>query len=219
MSRLKKSLRTGEDIFAFSVLILLTLFPIIEIVARSLFNTGLHGSFRYIQHLVVWATFAGGMITSREERHLALSAGYDVLPDRVKRWIAVFIQFVAVSVLTTLSWTSVSFLLLGFDPQSLIGIIPIRLAVMIVPIGYIIMTYRFIFHSSVKPSYRWIPAIGILVGSFFAINSIINILFFVVDDFGEIFWTLSDLAYSVAVAAKIPIIILLIGAAALGAPI
>ena len=77
-------------------------------------------------------------------------------------------------------------------------------------IGYSVIAVRFIFHSKVLPRDRWIPALGLLIGTFIAINSVINILFFVVDDLGEFFWRLSDVAYQMAAALKIPAIILLI---------
>ena len=219
LSKPVQYLRKGEDILAFTVLILLTIFPIIEIIARSLFNSGVHGSSRYIQHLVVWVTFTGGMITSREERHLSLSAGFDALPVAVKRIIGIVVQFISVSVVTTLAWTSISFVLLGFDPSDLVGIIPIRLATIVIPIGYAVIVVRLIFESKIDAKYRWIPALGVLIGTFLAINSVINILFFVVDDLGEFFWKLSDFAYSLASAAKLPMIILLLVAAGFGAPI
>jgi C4-dicarboxylate transporter, DctM subunit len=131
--------RKAEDYLAFASLALLALFPVVEIVARSVFRSGVHGSFRYIQHLVVWVTFLGGMITSREDRHLSLVVGYEALNARAKRIGGVLVRLVSVTVTTTLAWTSVSFLLLGFDPDSLIGIVPVRIAVIIVPVGYIVI--------------------------------------------------------------------------------
>lgn len=214
----RRYLRSAEDALAFAVLVLLAIFPVVEIVARTLFNSGVHGSFRYIQHLVVWVTFAGGMITSREDRHLALSVGFDALSPQAKRWVGALLQLVSVTVVTTLSWTSVSFVILGFDPESLVGIIPVRIAVIIIPIGYVVMTARFIFHPRVRSNDRWIPAIGVVLGTFIAINSVINILLSV-GDVSEFLWNASDFAFSVAVAAKLPVILILVAAAALGAPL
>ncbi len=218
-NKFRRSLRLGEDVAAFTSLILLSLFPIVEVIARVFFDSGVHGSFRYIQHLVVWVTFVGGMITSRHEEHLALSAGFKALNPQVQRWIGAFTQLVSVTVTMALSWTALSFILLGFDPAELVGIVPIRIAVIIIPIGYFTIMIRFIFSSRVQPADRWIPALGAIIGTVVAVNSLINVLFFLEIDVGEFFFSISDFVYSMSKSLKIPVIIVLVAAAGLGAPL
>lgn len=83
-----RGLRKVEDTLSFVTLILLAIFPLVEVIMRKFFASGVAGSSAYIQHLAVWATFLGGMVTSRNNDHLALTAGFEALPEKVKRWAA-----------------------------------------------------------------------------------------------------------------------------------
>ena len=56
------------------------LLPVLELVLRTLLNTGIPGSFGYVQHLTLWVAFLGAMIASRERRHIVLSGGLRSLP-------------------------------------------------------------------------------------------------------------------------------------------
>lgn len=221
MSSTKASsiLRKTENTFSFISLILLTLFPLIEIVMRKFFNNGIPGSSAYIQHIVVWVTFLGGLITSREDGHLALTAGYEALHSRAKRIVSATIHFVAVAVGTTLSISALAFILLGFDLQSRIGIVPVLAAVFIIPIGYFGMTVRFIFAKSVEKTDRWIPALGILLGIFIAINPIINILFMIFPDIPGFFFSISDVAFTLSHSLRWPAFFVLILTAIFGGPL
>lgn len=218
-ARLRRGLRVAENSIAFASLLLLVLFPLVEVFTRKVFQSGVHGSFRYIQHLVVWVTFTGGMITSREGKHLSLAAGFEALNPTAKRWVGAVVYLVATIVGTALTWSAYSFLLLGFDPESMIGIVPIKIAVMVMPIGYLIITLRFIFNKTVNPRDRWIPAVGLLIGTIVAVNSVGNVLYEVFDASPEFIFSISDFVYRMARMLKWPTVIGLIGAAVLGAPL
>jgi len=58
------AVRRAENALAVLVLACLSLIPIVEIIARTFFKTGLLGSTEYVQHLVLWVTFVGGMFAS-----------------------------------------------------------------------------------------------------------------------------------------------------------
>ena len=68
-------LHRAEDTAVSAVLIMLAVVPVIEIILRALFRTGIKGGAEYTAHLVLWITFLGGMVTSRGGQHLAISAG------------------------------------------------------------------------------------------------------------------------------------------------
>ena len=219
ITRLTRGFCKVENYFAFAALILLSIIPIIEIVVRKAFRSGVPGSAAYVQHFVVWVAFLGGMITSREGRHLALTAGYQVLPDKVKRWVSAFIYFAATMVTAALSWSALSFVFYGFDPTATVGFVPIRLAVIIMPIGYFVISLRFIFEKSVSPKDRWLPVLGFLIGSLISISSVTDILYLMFDQIPDFFYTLSDGVFNAILLLRWPAIIVLIGAALLGAPL
>jgi C4-dicarboxylate transporter, DctM subunit len=211
--------RRVENGFSFVALILLAVFPLVEVVMRKFFSSGIAGSSAYIQHLTVWATFLGGMVTSRKNDHLALTAGFDILPQRIKRWVAPGLNLVAVTVGIVLSWSALSFVLVGYDPDMMIGILPVRLVVAIMPIGYFGMTIRFIFADTVDRRDRWLPALGIVIGSIIAINPVIDVLYEIFPDIPEFFYGISDFIFNASHSLRWPTVIFLIIAAVLGAPL
>ncbi|HPI90231.1 MAG TPA: TRAP transporter large permease subunit [Spirochaetota bacterium] len=164
-----------ENSLSFFILFFLALLPVIEIVARAVFKTGVPSSTEYIQHLVLWITFVGGMITSREERHLALSIGIDSLKGKTKDIVRFITAFIACSVIISIAWSSLSMVFVGFDESRNIGIFPIRFIAMIMPIGYAIIAARFVIPLKQK-QLRILAASGLIIGSFFSIQSIVNIL-------------------------------------------
>lgn len=212
-------LRRTENSFAFVTLILLSIFPLVEIVMRKLFASGVPGSYAYIQNLVVWATFFGGMVTSRNNNHLALTAGFNILPGRIKRWVAAVLSLVAVTVGMVLSWSALSFILLGYDPEATVGILPVRLVVAVMPLGYFVMTVRFILSDMVEPRDRWLPSLGIIIGTLVAVNPVINVLYLIFPDVPEFFFSISDFFYNASFTLRWPVFAILLAAALLGAPL
>ena len=77
--------RKMEDYSSYILLILIAIIPTSEAVVRVLFKTGIPDSSNYFQHMVLWVTFLGGMITSRERKHLSLAAGVDLIKDPYDR--------------------------------------------------------------------------------------------------------------------------------------
>ncbi len=135
-----------ENNFAALSLILLALFPTAESIARC-FKTGVHGSSTYVEHLVIWITFLGGMITSRENRHLSLSAGIDLIHEPYKRWIESFTACIATAITASFTWSSFLFVQMGFDSSQRVGILPIKAVMIVMPIGFAVMTIRCITHA------------------------------------------------------------------------
>ncbi len=218
-SGLTSGLRRVESGFSFVTLILLAVFPLVEVVMRKFFASGISGSSTYIQHLAVWATFLGGMVTSRKNDHLALTAGFDILPQSIKRWVSPGLNLVAVTVGIILSWSALAFVLVGFDPDMLVGIIPVRLVVAIMPIGYFGMTIRFIFADTIDRKDRWVPALGIIIGTIIAINPVIDVLYEIFPDIPEFFFSVSDFIFGASHSLRWPTVAFLIAVALLGAPL
>ncbi|MBT3272499.1 MAG: TRAP transporter large permease subunit [Spirochaetales bacterium] len=208
-----------ENGFSFTAIILLSIFPLIEIIMRKFFGTGVPGSSAYISHLVVWVTFLGGMITSRHGDHLALTAGFDALSDNIKRWVAAGINLVSVAVGIVLSISALGFVLTGFDPAETVGLFPVRIIGAIMPIGYFGMTLRFIFGKTIDRRDRWIPALGIVIGILVCVDPIINILYLIFPNVPEFFYSISDFMWSASHKLRWPVFILLLGTLILGAPL
>jgi len=209
----------AENNLAYLILILIALVPTIEVIARSVFKTGIPNSGRYIQHLILWITFAGGMITSREGKHLSLSAGVELLKLPLKIFINTTTAFISVTVTTVLTLSSLSLLLIGFDPELRVGIFSIRFALLIVPLGFAVMTARFITAAPGNTFNKLAAGLGIILGAFLAVNSLANILDNLFLSYPPFMESIIEFSYQAAATLIWPAVTILIISAFFGTPI
>jgi tripartite ATP-independent transporter DctM subunit len=214
-----QALRQAENLLAYLVLVLLALIPTLEVIVRKLFQTGIPGSTLYVMHLVLWITFVGGMITSREGRHLSLSLGIERLQAPVGRTIRIATHWISVAIGTVLTWSSFSLLLIGFDPSKTVGLFPIQAVVLVMPAGFAVMTLRFILAADGRPSRRLLAATGVLAGSFLAIESLASAADALLGQAPDFLWTLVDRIAPAAEAMVWPGVAVLMVTALLGTPL
>ncbi len=149
-SLLRKTARlawNAENALAVVVLACLSLVPVIEIAARTWFKTGLLGSTDYVQHLVLWITFVGGMFASREQRHLSVAAGVSLFPASWRVWISTGASGISVAVVSCLAWSAFSFVKIGIDPLQTVGVFRAQWVAFIMPAGFAVMALRFVVHA------------------------------------------------------------------------
>ena len=127
-----------------AVLLGIAVLPTIEIFARWIFRTGLASSSDLTHHLVLWLTCLGGAITSRENKHITLSAGVDLIRQPLRDWIGGLTSFISTAIAAAMTWSSLSLVLIGFDPSKRIGFVPVQLAAAVLPLGFALMTARFV---------------------------------------------------------------------------
>src|SRR4030042_440515 len=140
-----------ENLLAFLSVFLLALFPFLEVIARKFFHTGIRNSTEYTHHLVLILAFIGAAITTRENRHLSLALNFKFGP-RILARIHVANAFLNTVFCTAFAWCSMSFLLNAFDANEKIAIFPLRWIVMVMPVGYALMAFRF---SRQAPGGAW----------------------------------------------------------------
>ncbi len=218
--RLRTGLRKAENLLSFALLASLALMPFIGVIARLLSLPGIRGSADYIQHLVLWVAFLGGAITSREGKHLALTAGSDKAGPRLKRAIDGFTGFLTAFICTILTLASASFVVIGFDPGARIGVLPIWIAALALPIGFLLMTVRAVVRSSERTAIRLVAGAGVVAGLLAGVGPVANTLWAVGAD--GIAAAASAVQTGVAAAMNVlhvPLVIALIAAALLGAPV
>lgn len=201
------------------ILILLTLLPLTEIVLREFFSGSIPSIFSYIYHLVLLLTFLGGALTAREGNHLAIAAGEASLSPRWKRRVGVINTHIAVAVVTAFMWSSVSFLLLAFDPAVRVGFIPKQLLVAVMPFSFLLIAVRFLGRGPAGRLSRTVGLLGFLTGTLLAYQSVYNLIFFVDPMYPPVFDQLIDLWYTVMPPLMIPLLIVLIISAFFGTPI
>jgi C4-dicarboxylate transporter, DctM subunit len=140
---LKKFLPSIPAWFTYILLLILALIPFCDMVGRSLFHRGIPDSTNYVRHIVLWITFLGGIITTKDGRHLAFTAGLEFMPVKVKGIIRSLTSFLTVMVTVALVFSSLSFALIGIDPGQKIGIFPMQYLLLVMPFSYLVMSVFF----------------------------------------------------------------------------
>jgi len=155
---------------------LMALIPVVELVGRKWFGTGVRGATEYLQHLTLWIGFLGAVLATRENKHLKIGALAQWLPERFNRIIHAITGFLAAAVCAGLfgaslqlvvaeapalpSWMAPvvpAFVERWLEPVGLYASggfskvaawIPIWIAEAIMPVGFLLMAVRFILASA-----------------------------------------------------------------------
>jgi len=217
--KIKRILFNFENAAASSILLLLAVIPVIEILLRTFFRSGLEASSEYTAHIVLWITFLGAMITSRNNQHLAISVGLNKLGKKLKNSILIFNNTLSTAISFAFAISGFSMILSAFDKTMMIGIFPIRILTAIIPLGYLIIAIRFSTSEILTAKSRRIIRTGFLFGAILAFPSIVNILYSFFQNVPMFFDSLSDAYYSVAVKLSLPLLLLLIISTFFGVPL
>lgn len=213
------ALRKAENGIAVGAFLLLALLPAVEIFLRSLFQLGVPGYNGYVFHLVLVIAFVGGMITSRENRHLAMTAGLAYSRGEVKTGLQTIVAFVSVSVATALAWSALVLVLIGFEPGTSVGFVPVHVFAAAMPAGFAVMAIRFFMRTPAGRGRRAVVGLAFVVGTFFALSSGYNALFLLGREIPPAFDTVMGVWYGYSWYATIPITILIVLSAGIGVPI
>jgi C4-dicarboxylate transporter DctM subunit len=208
-----------ENGFSAVVLLLIAVLPAMEIVARRAFKTGIQGVSDMTQHLVLWLTCLGGAITSREGKHITLSVGLEMLGERLRIWITTATVFVSTTISSAMTWSALSLVLIGFDPTKKIGFVPIQIATVVIPLGFLLITVRFLTRSPIRGVNRGLAALGCILGTVIAFSSVMNILYTILPAVPPVFDSLQEIFFAAAEKIVIVGVIVLIASIFFGTPI
>ncbi len=137
-----------ENALAGGALLLMAVLPVLEILLRHVFKTGIPGSVDYEMNLTLWVGFLGAMVASREKKHLALSTGTEFMPARLKRWTGAAASAVSAGVSASLAWAAWTFVRSEFDaPLKIAGWIPKWTVITILPAAFAVMALRFVLQA------------------------------------------------------------------------
>ncbi|MDA2915304.1 TRAP transporter small permease [Nitrospinae bacterium AH_259_B05_G02_I21] len=115
-----------------------------QVVLRNLFRLGLPWADIVLRQMVMWASFLGASLATRQGRHIAIDVVSRFLPSGARQWLATAIHAAAclISVLlASAAWTFVAAERLG--QGLLLKGLPTWWAQLIIPIGFGLMAFRF----------------------------------------------------------------------------
>ncbi len=208
-----------ESAIAGTSLLLLALLPLLQVVVRLITRGGIPGYNSYLYHLVLMGAFLGGMITAREGRHLAIRVAADALPDRGKDIASTITGFLSAALGFGFFWASLGFVAVGFEPGSMVGVVPIQLFAALMPIGFLFMTIRFMAASPRTPLARVLVVAGALLGTFLGVEPAAGIVYWYASEIPPIVDALVNAWYIATPVIAVPLAILLVLGAFLGVPL
>lgn len=217
--QIKKHLVKTENFTASFILLLLAVVPVVEIIMRIFFRSSIQSGAEYTAHLVLWITFLGGMITSRSNQHLAISAGLDLLGPRYKAIVIVFNHTLSSTITFAFSISGLSMILMAFDKSMMIGIFPVRILTAIIPIGYFIISYRFSNSEKISKIGSRIVRSGFLFGFLLAFPSVVNIAYSLMSEVPSFLYILNDYYYTFAAIFTKPLLVVLFLSMFFGLPL
>src|SRR5262245_4484999 len=93
----------AENAFATVVAGGLILLPLGEIVARTVFSTGIPGAGPFTNHLVLWVAMLGAAIAARDDKLLTLATGAFLPQGRWRRAAGIAAAAVSAAVTATIA--------------------------------------------------------------------------------------------------------------------
>ena len=153
-------LRGLEHALLIGALAAATLLPLADTVGRPF---GLHvpAGADYLQQFTLWLAFLGGLIATREARHLTFSTA-ELLPERVQRYGHVFAAALSAATVGVLTYASVGVVLANREQGKLLaGGLPVWLVECVMPAALALMALRFSWRAAPGWSGRTLALVAI----------------------------------------------------------
>ena len=151
--------------------------PVLNFFLLRIFQWGIPSASPFSIQCVLVLAFAGAVLTSLENDHLALTkTPHHSLETRHKIRSGA-VAFATCSVEASYVLGSLSFALLGFDPAERAGFVPYWVFALAMPAGFLAMLILDIRRA--KNASRILAVLGVLGGVFFAAGSLGNLASFV----------------------------------------
>lgn len=140
--------RRLEDGLAAAAILVMAVLPVLEMLLRGIFKTGIPGSSAVVQNLTLWVGFIGAMIASREKKHLSLASGTDWMKPRPKQIVTTGTAAISAGVAAGLAWASFQFVRSETEATARIaGWLPIWIAESILPAAFTVIALRFVWNA------------------------------------------------------------------------
>lgn len=199
----------------FIVYVLLIAVPLVQIILRP-FRFSLIGIDTYLVHTVLMVGFLGAIGTGHEGRHLAIGSS-EMLSSKVKKHSEVISGMMAITLLTCLTVSAITLIIIAFGGGQSIGVIPAAVLVAVIPLAYLSLCIQYI--SRLPRKKFLLGTIAIVIGLWFSANSVVNLLFILLND-PPLFLDSLSLAHTAFFTIfRAPFIVLIIAAAFFGLPL
>jgi len=147
-TRLQHALQRFEDGLLAFILLLMLSFASAQIVMRNLFSSGIVWSDPLLKILVLWTAMLGAMVATRQHHHINIDLLSKFLPHRFHALQQTLVHGLSGIICAVLAWQSLRFIALEWEEGTLaFAAIPAWIPELILPIGFISMSLRFLLYS------------------------------------------------------------------------
>lgn len=216
---LSDSLKKTENGLGALFIIALALLPFAEMVTRLIASGGIDNYDTIVRHLTLWTALICGMITSREDQHIRLTAFGEQLGPRWGGLVKTVSAVSGMGVAIGFAVSALSFSLVAFDPADRLLGLPFSVIGMVMPVSFAIIAVRFVtVPAGLRRRPLWLLA-GLLLGFFLSLPPLVNLLYLWVPEL-PLFWDDWVTAYyDLFSYLDWPLLVVMIGLTFLGAPI
>lgn len=159
----RQRLARGENLVLTFMLAAMVLLPLLEILLRKVFQTGLSGSTQFVQHLTLIVGMLGGAIAAREGRLLSVGSLDMLIKGRARLLARGVSHSVAAVVAVFLVVATLQFVQAekGAGKTMAYGI-PAWVIQLVLPIGFALVAIRIFWRAAEK--WKWRVAVILLAG-------------------------------------------------------
>ena len=139
----------GENAVVTLSLAALVVLPLVESVLRKTLHLGISGSTGLVQHFTLILGMVGAVIAARENRLMPLSTLVTLLKGKKKTAALIFCGACSASVGALLCWASLQFVLSERPGEKILAYgIPVWVVQLVMPLGFALLTFYLLWHSS-----------------------------------------------------------------------
>lgn len=152
-----------ENAVSIALLVGMAVLPILEIVGRRLWRTGITGSSALVQHATLWIGMLGGAIAARDGRLLSLGRLTDRFPEPYRGVLGGFTAAVSASISMALAWSGYQLVRAEWSDRHFVAsFLPLWIAEAVIPAGFLLIAWRVIRGASPSLKIRGAAAVAAL---------------------------------------------------------
>ena len=148
LEKLNSWIEGAETFVLVSVLGIMVIFAFLQVVLRNIFNEGILWGDILLRHLVLWVGFLGASLATRQQKHINIDIFSRFMSDKGKSIVRLITNLFSVFIcyiLAEAGWTFIQ------DEQMMGTVIfadiPAWYFQTIIPIGFFLMSFRFLVLS------------------------------------------------------------------------
>jgi tripartite ATP-independent transporter DctM subunit len=148
-ARAERLIRRVEQAPLILALALATVLPLVDALGRPFGGFHIPGNAAYVQQLTLWLAFVGGLVATRERKHLTLSTAELFGKGAFRRFAQLFASAVAAATVAVLAYASVQIVIANRQEGKVLPIgLPEWVSECIMPAALALMAARFAWGSS-----------------------------------------------------------------------